>query len=80
MVQKILGKSDISKKKKRYTCGYRGVCISKGDRTKGRGFNESIKTKAKQNKTNVTPEKDVMTSANQTPGGHKFAPLMASHV
>ena len=34
--------------------------------------------KAKQNKTNVTPEKDVMTSANQTPGGHKFAPLVAS--
>ena len=29
-------------------------------------------------KTNVTPEKDVMTSANQTPGGHKFAPLVAS--
>ena len=39
---------------------------------KGRGFNnEIIKTKAKQNKTNVTQEKDVMTSANQTPGGYK---------
>ena len=44
MVQKILGKSDISK----------------------------------PNKTNVTREKDVMTSANQTPGGHKLAPLVAS--
>ena len=33
--------------------------------------------KTKQNKTNVTPEKDVMTSANQTPGGHKFAPVVA---
>ena len=45
---------------------------------KGHGFTDSIKTKTKQNKTNVTPEKDVMTSANQTPGGHKFAPLVAS--
>ena len=44
---------------------------------KGRGFNESIKTKTKQNKINVTPEKDVMTSANQTPGGYKFASLVA---
>ena len=45
---------------------------------KGRGLNESIKTKTKQNKTKVTPEKDVMASANQTPGGYKFAPLVAS--
>ena len=34
--------------------------------------------KAKQNKTKVTPEKDVIASANQTPGGYKFAPLVAS--
>ena len=40
------------------------------------GFNKSIKTKTKQKKTNVTPEKDVMTSASQTPGGYKFAPLV----
>ena len=45
---------------------------------KGHGFNESIKTKTKQNKTKVTPEKDVTASANQTPGGYKFAPLVAS--
>ena len=31
---------------------------------------------AKQNKRKT--EKDVMTSANQMPGGHKFAPLVAS--
>ena len=37
-----------------------------------------MKTKTKQNKTNATPEKAVMTSANQTPGGHKFRPLVAS--
>ena len=36
------------------------------------------RSKAEQNKTNVTPEKDVMTSPNQTPGGYKFAPLVAS--
>ena len=51
--------------------------MSKNDRTKGRSFNESIKTKTKQNKTNVTPEKDSMASAEQTPGGYKFAPLVA---
>ena len=32
----------------------------------------------KRKKTNVTPEKDDMASANQTPGGYKFAPLVAS--
>ena len=32
----------------------------------------------KRNKTNVTPEKDDMVSANQTPGGYKFVPLVAS--
>ena len=34
----------------------------------------------KQNKTNVTPEKKntIMASANQTPGGYMFAPLVAS--
>ena len=31
----------------------------------------------KRNKINVTPEKDDMTSADQTPGGYKFAPLVA---
>ena len=35
-------------------------------------------TKTKQNKTNVTPEKNAMTSAIETPGGYKFAPLVAS--
>ena len=35
-----------------------------------------IETKTKQSKTNVTLEEDVMTSANQTPGGYKFAPLV----
>ena len=43
-----------------------------------RKHKDEKRSKAKQNKINVTPEKDVMTSANQTPGGHKFAPLMAS--
>ena len=34
-------------------------------------------TKTKQNKINVTPEKDDVTSANQTPGGFKFSPPVA---
>ena len=50
MVQQILGKSDISKKRKRTTRGYRGARISKDDWTKGRGFNESIKRR-KRSKT-----------------------------
>ena len=36
------------------------------------------KTKTKQNKTIITPEKDVMAAAYQPPGGYKFAPLVAS--
>ena len=36
------------------------------------------KTKTKQNETNATPEKDDMTSANQTPGGYTFVALVAS--
>ena len=52
--------------------------MSKDDRTNDCGFNESIKAKTKQNKTSVIPEKDAMTSANQTPGGYKFAPLVVS--
>ena len=34
--------------------------------------------KTRQNKPNVTREKNAMASANQTPGGYKFAPLVAS--
>ena len=40
---------------------------------KGRGFSESIEMKTKQDKTNATPKKNVMASANQKPGGYKFA-------
>ena len=31
-------------------------------------------------KTNVAPEKDSMASVNQTPGGYKFAPLVANQL
>ena len=45
----------------------------------GSRLQRSIKTKTKHNRTNnVAPEKEVMTSANQTPGGYMFAPLVAS--
>ena len=50
---------------------------------KDRGFNEEIikrKRKRNKNKTNVTTEKDGMTSVNQTPGGYKFAPLVADQL
>ena len=85
----ILGKSDISKQtnkkrkkiKERNTCGYRNAClISKDDLTKDRGFNESIETKneAKQNKRNTREKTPWHLFANQTPGGYKFASLVAS--
>ena len=42
---------------------------------------ESKKTKTKQNKTNVTLEKDNMTSASKkTHGGYKLAPLVANQL
>ena len=66
-----------SPKKKRKKCGYLGTYLHI-ERLLLLLNEESMKTKTKQNKTNVTPEKDVMTSANQTPGGHKFPPLVAS--
>ena len=65
-------------KKKRVWLSGRRLYIEERLDEDSRGFNESIKTKTKQNKTNVTPEKDVMASANQTAGGYKFAPLLAS--
>ena len=79
MVQKILGKSDISKetkgKKKKET---RRVAIEAPtyrrtiEQRKGRSFKKkTFKTKNKQNKTKVIPEKYVMaSSANQTLGGY----------
>ena len=39
---------------------------------------KASKRKTKQSKTNVTPEKNFMTCANQTPGGYKFVALVAS--
>ena len=68
MVQKILGKSDIylqiNKRKKQETRVAIGApaCRRTIER-KGRGFNDGIKTKKKQNKTKVTPDKYVMASA-----------------
>ena len=54
MVQKILGKSDISKKKKHVWLS--GRLYIEEQLNEGRGFNESIKTKnkAKQGKTKQT--------------------------
>ena len=42
-------------------------------------YQDEKRSKAKQHKTNVTSEKDVMTFiCKKTPGGYKFAPLVAS--
>ena len=71
-------KEKRKKETERNRCGYRDACISKDDCTKGRGFNESIETKTNQNKTNVTAEKSATASANETFGGYKFTPLVAS--
>ena len=69
---------DKQKEKNKKHVWLSGRLHIEGRLTKDRGFSESIKTKTKKNKTNVTPEKDVMASANQTPGGYKFAPLVYS--
>ena len=75
--EKATSPNKQKEKKERNACGYRGACTSKDNyRTKGRGFNESIKTKYEERKTNpkqtLTPEKDITTSANQTPIYHKY--------
>ena len=71
-------KQKEKKKKEKTRVAIGAPCISKADRTKGRGFDESIKMKTKQNKTNVTAEEDVMISTNPTPRGYKFTPLATS--
>ena len=50
--------------------------LNEGPRLQRNPKDETRSSKAKQ--TNATPEKDVMTSANQTPGGRTFAPIGAS--
>ena len=85
MVQKKYSEKETSpnkqkkgERKERNTCGYRNACISKVDRTKGSGFNESIETKneAKQNKRN-TREKTQwhflwLVNKGDIPGGSSF--------
>ena len=70
MAQRNTRKKRHLKKKKTRTCS---VWLSGRLRIEGRS-NKRPRLQRKRDKTNVTPEKDVMTSANQTPGGHKFAP------
>ena len=77
MVQKILGKSGISKKTQKNTCGYGAPVYRRTIEQRAAASTRARKMKTKQNKTNVTPEKDAMASANQTPRGYKFAPLVA---
>ena len=79
MVQKILGKSDsISKKtkekKKKEKKREKDVWLSgrlhiEGRSNGGPRLQGKHKDENEQNKTNATPGKDVMTSADQTPPG-----------
>ena len=66
MVQKILGKSDISKKRRKKHVWLLGRLHIEGRLNEGprlqRKHKDEKRSKAKQNKANVTPEKDVMTS------------------
>ena len=90
---KILGKSEISKETKKGrnnnkkgrrqllgNCAWlSGRMHIEERRTIERRAAASTKaSRRKRSKTKVTPEKDAMASANQTPGGYKFAPLVAS--
>ena len=67
----------INKRKKEETRAAVGAPAYR--RTTGRRAASSMKIYGqKRNETSVTSEKDGTTSANQTPGGYKFAPLLAS--
>ena len=50
------------------------------ERTKPRLQSKQKDEKRNKNRTNVTPEKYDMTSANQTPGGYKFASLVGNQL
>ena len=56
-----------------------GRLHTEGRLNEGPRLQRKHKDENEANKTNnVTPEKDAMASANQTPVGYKFAPLVAS--
>ena len=66
------------KKKRKKHVWLSGRLHIEGRLNEGPRLQRKPKDENEENKTNVTPKKDVMGSANQTPGGYKFAPLMAS--
>ncbi|CAN0352751.1 unnamed protein product, partial [Ascophyllum nodosum] len=82
MVQKILGSSGISKQTKIKRIETRVAigtpAIRRTIERRVPRLQRKHKDENEPNKTKVTPEKDVMASANQTPGGYKFTPLVAS--
>ena len=86
MVQKNTRKKrylQINKRKKKErnkSCGHRGACISKDEwprLQRKHKYEKRSKAKATENKRNTT-ERRVIASANQTPGGYKFTPPVAS--
>ena len=76
--KKILRKKRHLQKKKEKHMWLSGRLHIEGPLNEGPRLQRKHKDGNEAKRKNVTPKKDVMTSANQTPRGHKFAPLVAS--
>ena len=82
MVQKILT-SDIylqinkRKKKKETRVAIGAPAYRRANERRAAASAKTYRRKRSKTKTKVTPEKNAMASANQTPGGYKFSPLVA---
>ena len=83
MVKNILGKAaspnkQMEKKERKGHVWLSGRLYIDRRWNEGPRLQRKHKDENEAKQTKITPEKDVMTSENQTPGGYKFAPLMAS--
>ena len=79
MVQRKYSEKATSTNKQKENKKQKNVWLSGRLHIEGR-LNEGprLQRKRSKTKTNVTPEKDAIASANKTPGGYKFTPLVAS--
>ena len=80
MVQKKYSEKATSPKKEKKHVWLSGRLHIEGRLNKGPRLQRKYKdeNEAKQNKRNTRERRHDILSANQTPGGHKFAPLVAS--
>ena len=76
--EKATSPNNQKEEKERNTCGLSGRLHIEGRLNEGPRLQRKHKDENEANQTKVTSEKDVMASANQTPRGYKFAPLVAS--